>query len=319
VLGAAAILVTTAFAAAPVPPRAAFAPSDPSADVAYTFARGLALAGPRPAGSAAERSAHRAAAARFRAAGLRVSYDRFAVPGRGRSRNVVAVQPGRASCLRVLMAHTDSDPPAPGALDNASGVGLLVGLAPLVARAAPSACETWLVATGAEERGYTGRPDHLGASALVRRLRREGRTRDVRFGLSLDEVGAGSRFDLYSPAPRSRAGVERALLTAARAAGVPVRRLRDASTGNSDHRELELAGMPAMKLGVREHACRHRACDRAGQLRRGSFRRTTAVVVRLLGVPATPAAPRSATLVVRAHRATRPTDHDTPARPAEAR
>jgi Zn-dependent M28 family amino/carboxypeptidase len=181
------------------------------------------------------------------------------------------------------MAHTDSDPPAPGALDNASGVGLLVGLAPLVA--AGDGCETWLVATGAEERLYTGRPDHLGASALVRRLQREGRTRDVAYGLSLDEVGAGSRFDLYSRAARPRTGVERAVLTAARRAGVTVRTRRDAGTGNSDHRELALAGMPAMKLGVVDHACRHRACDRGGQLRVGAFRRVASVVAELLGVP----------------------------------
>ena len=309
-LGAAGIMAVVALAAAP---------SDPAADVAYAFARDLANAGPRPAGSAAERAAHRAVATRFRASGLRVVHDRFAVPGIGRSRNVVGIRPGRASCLRVLMAHTDSDPPAPGALDNASGVGLLVALAPLVARSGDRDCETWLVATGAEERGHTGRPDHLGASALVRRLRRAGRTDDVRYALSLDEVGAGSRFDLYSPAPRARPGVERAVLTAARAAGVRVWRVRDASTGNSDHREIELAGMPGMKLGVVSHACRHQACDRAGQLRKGAFRRTTAVVVRLLGVPSAPAGARSATLRDTALRAARPTHHGSPARPAEAR
>jgi hypothetical protein len=255
------------------------------AEVAFAFARTLAADGPRPAGSAAERAAHRAVAARFRAAGLAVSYDRFAVPGHGRSRNVVGVRPGRSSCLRVLMAHADSDPPAAGALDNASGVGLLVGLAPLVAADDRPDCETWLVATGAEERLYTGRPDHLGASALVRRLRREGRTGDVRFALSLDEVGRGSRFDLYSPVAGPRAGVERAVLRAARTAEVRVRWRRDAGTGNSDHRELALAGMPAMKLGVVDNACRHERCDTADRLQVSAFRRIVRLVVRLLGVP----------------------------------
>jgi len=37
-----------------------------------------------PAGSPAERAAHQRVAARFRAVGLRVGYERFDVPGRGR-------------------------------------------------------------------------------------------------------------------------------------------------------------------------------------------------------------------------------------------
>jgi hypothetical protein len=255
------------------------------ADEAFAFARSLAADGARPAGSARERAGQLRAAARFRSAGLTVSYDRFTVPGHGRSRNVVAVRSGRTSCLRILMAHADSMPAGPGALDNASGVGLLVGLAPLVAAGPEPECETWLVATGAEERLYTGRPDHLGASALVRRLRRQGRTGDVRWALSLDEVGRGSRFDLYSPAVRPRRPVEDAVLRAARSEDVRVRWRRDPGTGNSDHRELALAGMPGMKLGVVDHACRHRACDRAGQLQLGAFRRVTKVVVRFAGLP----------------------------------
>src|SRR3954471_18770375 len=96
------------------------------------------------------------------------------------------------------MAHTDSVPPAPGADDNASGVGTLVALARALAVAPTPACDVWLVATGAEERPYTGKPNHLGASALVSRLRRMKRLKDVRLALSLDEVGRGSRFDLHA-------------------------------------------------------------------------------------------------------------------------
>ena len=55
------------------------------------------------------------------------------------------------------MAHTDSVPPAPGADDNASGVGTLVALARSLATEPTPACDVWLVATGAEERPYTGR------------------------------------------------------------------------------------------------------------------------------------------------------------------
>ena len=67
---------------------------------------------------------------RFEAAGLRIGHDRFRVPGHGRSRNVVGIYDTPADCLVVLTAHTDSVPPAPGADDNASGVGTLVALEP---------------------------------------------------------------------------------------------------------------------------------------------------------------------------------------------
>ena len=129
----------------------------PSAAEAYNFAVSLARQGPRPAASAAERAAHQRVAARFRAVGLRVGYERFNVPGKGPSRDVIGIRDARRDCLVIAMAHTDSVPPAPGADDNASGVGTLVALARALATEPAPACDVWLVATGAEERPYTGR------------------------------------------------------------------------------------------------------------------------------------------------------------------
>jgi aminopeptidase YwaD len=231
--------------------------------------------GPRPAGSAGELRAHRYAAARFRAAGLRVGYERFGVPGRGHSRDVVGVLDTPAECLTILMAHADSFPGRPGANDNASGVGVLVALASGLAapaRTTPS-CDVWLVATGAEERGVTGQPDHLGAQALVRRVTRLARRGDLRIALSLDEVGRGGRFFLQSPHPRARRGVEDRVLDAARSANATVRFSPDSATGNSDHREFELSGLPAAKLGPWQgvEACRHTACDTWDRLDRGTL------------------------------------------------
>jgi hypothetical protein len=247
-----------------------------AADPGYVFARRLALAGPRPAGSAAERRAHARVEARFRAAGLRVGHDRFPVPGKGPSRNVVGIHDTPAECLTVLVAHADSVPPGPGANDNASGVGTLVALAPRLARIRPT-CDVWLIATGAEERVYTGQPDHLGARAAVPRAKR--RARDLRFVLSLDEVGRGRTFHLRSPVRRARPRVERAVIRAGRGA---VRWVPDAGSGNSDHREFALAGLPAAKLGVPDDPCRHTTCDRAGRLQAGAFARVRALVERLL-------------------------------------
>ena len=143
------------------------------------------------------------------------------------------------------MAHADTVPPSPGAEDNASGVGTLVALAPRIASLSPS-CDVWLVATGAEERIYTGRPDHLGASALVGRVRARGRAGDLRWALSLDEVGRGRELWLRS---RARRRFERSVLQAAAGSGLEARWVADAGSGNWDHREFGLAGLPRASSG----------------------------------------------------------------------
>jgi hypothetical protein len=106
--------------------------------------------------------------------------------------------------------------------------------------------------------------------------------RDVRLALSLDEVGRGRRFELRSPVARARTNVEGPILAAARRESVDVRWLRDSGTGNSDHRELALAGAPAAKLGVPDEPCRHTACDTPDRLQRGAFARVLRVVWPLL-------------------------------------
>ena len=131
------------------------------------------------------------------------------------------------------------------------------------------------MATGAEARLHTGSPDHLGALALAPRVPK----RRLRWALSLDEVGTSARQRLRSPAAAPRRGVERELLRVASAAGMRLDWRRDDGSGNSDHRELELAGRPAMKLGGMDNPCRHSACDTPRRLRKGAFR----AVLRLLG------------------------------------
>jgi hypothetical protein len=244
--------------------------------------------GPRQAAGRGELRAHRYVAARFRAAGLRTGFDRFTVPGRGRSRNVVGALDSPASCLTVLMAHTDTVPPGPGANDNASGVGVLVALAARLARGPRPPCDVWLVATGAEERIFTRHPDHLGAQALVRRVTRLGRRGDLRLALSLDEVGRGGRFFLQSPHPRPRPGVEGLVLAAGRASNATVRFAADSGTGNSDHREFELSGLPAAKLGPwnGDEACRHLPCDTWQRLERRTLNLALRVAQRVALSPA---------------------------------
>jgi hypothetical protein len=72
----------------------------------------------------------------------------------------------------------------------------------------------------------------------------------------------------------TRRGVEGALLRAARRARVPVSWVRDEGSGNSDHREFELLGLPGVKLGVGAggEPCRHMPCDRPSRLDPTSLR-----------------------------------------------
>jgi aminopeptidase YwaD len=223
--------------------------------------------GPRPATSAREARAHRLMRRVFQRAGLRVGVQEFHVPGRGRSRNVIGVYDTRRSCLRIVMAHADTTPAGPGANDNASGLGVVASLAGRLRLIKPR-CDVWLVATGAEERVYTGSDDHLGALALARRARSHGARKRLQFALSLDEVGRDRPFWLRSPVDTPRPRVEGALLAAAGRVGTPVSWVRDDSSGNSDHREFELLGLPGAKLGVSAggEPCRHMACDRPSRL-----------------------------------------------------
>jgi Iap family predicted aminopeptidase len=259
---------------------AAAAPSGAAHAAAVHLSRDV---GSRPAASAAELRAHRWVRLRFERAGLDASFVRFTVPGKGRSRDVVGVHRGRGRCLKILMAHADSVDTGPGAVDNASGVGVLVALAPRL-DALDTPCDVWLVATGAEERPYTGASDHLGALALIRHLRRRGLARRLRYALSLDIVGRGRRFWLRSPARHARTGVEREVLAAGRRRGVRLRWLRDSGAGNSDHREFALAGLPALVMETwgGTDACYHSACDRWQRLQPGALRRAQAIAESVL-------------------------------------
>ena len=295
----AAAIIIAALVASPVPVGTGVGARAAPKDATSPYDAALQISGKigsRPAGGKGERRAHDFVAKSFRAAGLDVTIAPFNVPGRSRSRNVIGVYdtakggPGRDAeespsegCLQILMAHADSVPPGLGANDNASGVGVLVGLSAKLAKLDP-ACDVWLVATGAEERVVIGTSYHVGAAALVKTVKNRGRAGDLRFALSVDMVGRGKRFYLRSPQPSSRPGVEGEVLDAARRAGVTVRWARDSDTGNSDHREFELAGLPAAVIEVwrGEDACHHEGCDRPRRLQKGALRRVEDVARELV-------------------------------------
>ena len=58
-----------------------------------------------------------------------------------------------------------------------------------------------------------------------------------------------------------------------------VRWERDSGTGNSDHREFELAGLPGAALEVWKgiDPCHHEGCDRPGRLQKPAMKRALRV------------------------------------------
>jgi len=247
-------------------------------DTAVYIARSI---GPREAATAGERRALSYAEGRFRAARLRTGRTRFRVPGHGTSGDAIGVYDAPGSCLVIYMAHADGVN-GPGANDNASGLGVLLAVGDRL-KAIKPACDVWLVATGAEERPVTGAPDHLGSSSLLHRVRGLRRTHDLRLALPLDTLGPQRRFWLRSPLASPGPG-ERAVLRAARASNVTVEWVRDSGTGNSDHREFALAGLPAAVLEgwTGFDPCEHHPCDTWRRLKPGFLRAAQRVAERVL-------------------------------------
>ncbi len=176
----------------------------------------------------------------------------------GRSANVVATPPGfdPADPHLVVGAHLDTVPQAPGAEDNASGVGVLLAVAE-AASVRSTRLPTVFVAFGAEEpRGPTDDDHHYGSRRYVDELGPRERAA-VRGMVSLDRVGVGERVPVGSAGDTD--AVQRALLAAARRAGVAT----DAEGGqrSSDHWSFVRAGLPGARLGSTPYAGYHSAGD----------------------------------------------------------
>lgn len=249
---------------------------DTPAVTAEDFDAGTAMAvvrhlagriGPREATSPAFERAAGWAGRRLARLGLSVRRQEFDVPAgtswgvpvpAGRSVNVVGWPPGLepAAPHLVVGAHLDTVPQAPGAEDNASGIGVMLATAEAVA-ATRTRLPVVFVAFGAEEpRGGTDADHHYGSRAYVRGLS-PGERDAVRAMLSLDRVGVGS----VVPVGSAVEGIDRVadrLVGAARTAGVPV--VREVNRA-SDHWQFVRAGLPGVRLGSTPYAGYHSARD----------------------------------------------------------
>jgi aminopeptidase YwaD len=281
----------------PTPTPTETAPAEPPRLRADDLEPGIAMRavrhlagriGPRNATSPAYQQAVRWVAGELRALEYRVRPQMVRVPAgdswgvpveAGTSANVVAVPPG-ASLSRphlVVGAHLDTVAAAPGAEDNASGVGVLLAAAAAVAER-HTRLPVVFVAFGAEEPRGPGDDDHhYGSRAYVADLSARQRAA-IRGMVSLDRVGVGGTV----PVGSASAGdpVQRALLAAARRAGVPA--LADAFSRSSDHWSFVRAGLPGARLGSTPYAEYHSPSDTVDVVNPDQLARTGRIVLAWL-------------------------------------
>ncbi|PKH41392.1 Peptidase family M28 [Nocardioides alpinus] len=223
--------------------------------------------GPREATGAAYARAADWVAGRLEGMGYDIARQRFDVPAgeswtvavpAGQSVNVVATPAGfdQGEPHLVVGAHLDTVPQAPGAEDNASGVGVMLAVAEAAA-AGTTRLPVVFVAFGAEEpRGAGDDRHHYGSREYVALM--APRERDaLRAMVSLDRVGVGTTVPVGSAGTTDP--VQRALLAAAGRAGIPT--VADPEQRSSDHWSFVRDGLPAARLGSTSYVGYHSAGD----------------------------------------------------------
>lgn len=257
---------------APAPSRAsqpaAVDPDDVRATTAMAAVRHLANeVGPRHATSPAYRRAAAWVERRLERLGWEVRRQAVPTPAgvswgvpvpSGRSVNLIATRPDDAPTGGWLVAgaHLDTVPQAPGAEDNASGVGALLAVAEALGERRTRLPVT-LVAFGSEEpRGPSDDDHHYGSQRYVASLSAAER-RSLRGMVSLDRVGVGAVMPVASAGAPDRMRAQ--LLTAARRADVAVD--PQTESRSSDHWSFVRDGLPAARLGSTPYAGYHSPGD----------------------------------------------------------
>jgi Iap family predicted aminopeptidase len=223
--------------------------------------------GPREAASAAFDEAADYLQSPFEALGYTVTQtpvpvpagDSWGVPvGARTSQNVIADPPGFNTAAPHIGAHLDTVAAAPGAEDNASGLGVMLELARM-AVAEPPALRVRFIAFGAEEpRGRGDSMHHFGSQAYVRDLPASQRSATVAM-VSLDRVGVPAASVPLATGGTGTTQVMDALWTASDQAGIPSARSQDNRA--SDHWSFEKADIPSARVGSVPYPGYHSAGD----------------------------------------------------------
>ncbi len=271
------------------PPPARVAPNDARIQIAVDAVEHLAgRIGPRPGTSAAYFEAAEWVQTQFEDSGWSVHRQRFHTPAgfswnadvpAGTSVNLIAtrgdVETGKPWLL--VGAHLDTVPLAPGAEDNASGIGVLLTLADALADRR-SRLPVVLVAFGSEEPRGEGEDDHhYGSRAFVDELTPAQR-RSLRGMVSMDRVGVGGVLPIKSVAEPSqmRAGLDGA------AARAGVETILETNHSSSDHESFVDEGLPGVRLGGTSYGGYHNAGDLPSVINRAQLERTARTVLAWL-------------------------------------
>ncbi|SDN83756.1 Peptidase family M28 [Nocardioides szechwanensis] len=252
--------------------------------------RHLALEiGPRPGTTKAYFEAAAWVERQLTGSGWSVERQRFPTPAgyswnapveAGPSVNLIAtqgeLQPGEP--WLAVGAHLDTVPLAPGAEDNASGIGVLLAVAEAL-QDTRSRLPVVLVAFGSEEpRGEGDAHHHYGSRAYVASLTPQQR-QSLRGMVSMDRVGVGDVLPVGTPADGPTALTD-ALVEAARSAGVET--VLDTGQDSSDHWSFVRDGLPGARLGGTSYGAYHSAADLPAVVNRAQLERTARTVLAWL-------------------------------------
>lgn len=204
---------------------------------------------------------------RFRDLGYAVTRQRVGVPAgdswgvdvaAGTTYNLVATPPGfdATEPHLVVSAHLDTVPQAPGAEDDASGIGVLLELARVAASERTRRPVMFVAFGGEEPRGDGDLLHHFGSRVMVARMPPTERAAVVAM-VSMDRVGVGA------VVPVCMAGsllptVRGQLRLAANRVHVPTLLCVNAS---SDHESFDEVGIAAARVGGASYAGYHSPAD----------------------------------------------------------
>lgn len=259
-------------APAPAAPSATPSPAAPvrfdataAMDVIEQLAAGI---GPREASSPAFLAAADLVASRLTDLGYEARRQSVPVPAgnswgvpvpSGTTQNIIATSPGFSSQAphRLIGAHLDTVPQAPGAEDNASGVGVLMELARMAAQQPPVVPVVFVWFGGEEPRGQGDALHHFGSQHLVATMDQSQRNALIGM-LSLDRVGVGAEQVPVCYGGLGSSAVREQLVAAGGRLGIPVNRCENRA---SDHWSFEKAAVPAARLGSIPYSAYHSEAD----------------------------------------------------------
>ena len=228
---------------------------------AMTHIKALASAiGVRQAGTKGEDAAKEYVAGYLRDLGYEAKILDVPLPNGRTSHDLWATKQGALSATILVGAHMDSMPPAPGANDNASGVGVVLELARDL-RAADITPTVVFAVFGSEE-VVDGNADHhhYGSRRFVSSMTAE-QASELAGMISVDMIAFGSQLVVRTMGGGSRQFADD-ILASMKDQGQAASYAKDpGSTGWSDHEAFEDAGYPVAWIERIDDAAHHTAAD----------------------------------------------------------